>query len=82
MFGRPSTFSDCSVDQRSQHAKNQRLCLNRGHRFKSLSVVRVKFKSANGRVYEGNVLIDSGTGITIIQKDFASSRSSGSTRKD
>ena len=111
------TFSDCSVDQRSQHAKNQRLCfscLNRGHvtrdckskskcgingcsRFHHqllhsdpppptpplssatsaldsdsiMPVVRVKFKSANGRVREGNVLIDSGAGITVIRKDFA-----------
>ena len=36
-----------------------------------MPVVRVKFKSANGRVQEGIVLIDIGTGITVIQKDFA-----------
>ncbi|XP_028399260.1 uncharacterized protein LOC114522717 [Dendronephthya gigantea] len=113
------TFSNCTTDQRIQHAKNQRLCfscLNRGHltrecksktkcgidgcsRFHHqrlhpntepppaplssatsaldsdsiMPVVRVQFKSANGRVLEGNVLVDSGAGTTVIRKDFAKS---------
>ena len=36
-----------------------------------LDKVRVKFKAANGRVREGNVLVDSGAGTTVIRKDFA-----------
>ena len=36
-----------------------------------MPVVRVNFKSANGRVHEGNVLIDSGASTTAIRKDFA-----------
>ncbi|XP_028395713.1 uncharacterized protein LOC114519743 [Dendronephthya gigantea] len=38
-----------------------------------MPVVRVQFKSANGRVLEGNVLVDSGAGTTVIRKDFAKS---------
>ena len=38
-----------------------------------MPVVRVRFKSTNGRVREGNVLIDSGAGTTVIRKDFAKS---------
>jgi len=34
-------------------------------------VVRVHFRAANGRVSEGNVLIDSGATTTDIRKDFA-----------
>ena len=36
-----------------------------------MPVVRVQFKSANGKICEGNVLIDSGAGITVIRKPFA-----------
>ena len=36
------------------------------HRFK-----RVRFKAANGKVREGNALIDSGAGMTVIWKNFA-----------
>ncbi|XP_064637049.1 uncharacterized protein LOC135493569 [Lineus longissimus] len=36
-----------------------------------LPVVRVKFRSEDGRIREGNVLIDSGAATTIIRKDFA-----------
>ena len=36
-----------------------------------MPVVRVLFRSANGRTREGNVLIDSGAGTTVIRKDFA-----------
>ena len=36
-----------------------------------LPVVRVRFRAANGRVREGNVLIDSGATTTVIRKDFA-----------
>ena len=38
-----------------------------------LPVVRVCFKAPNGRIREGNVLIDSGAGTTVIRKDFARS---------
>ncbi|XP_048253302.1 uncharacterized protein LOC125381119 [Haliotis rufescens] len=38
-----------------------------------LPVVRVMFKSLNGRTREGNVLIDGGAGTTIIRKEFAKS---------
>ena len=38
-----------------------------------LPVVRVLFRSSNGRTREGNVLIDSGAGMTIIRKEFAKS---------
>ena len=114
------TFSSCTIEQRVQHAKDQRLCfscLHRGHVAKewkskvkcdvngcsrfhhrrlhrdsspprtppvsSVSsaldkqsikpVVRVRFKSTNGRVREGNVLIDSGAGTRVIRKGFAKS---------
>lgn len=36
-----------------------------------MPVVRVRFRAANGRVCEGNALIDSGAGTTVIRKDFA-----------
>lgn len=36
-----------------------------------MPVVKVKFWAANGRVREGNVLIDGGAGTTIIRRDFA-----------
>jgi hypothetical protein len=36
-----------------------------------MPVVRVRFSSANGKVREGNVLIDSGAGTTVIRKNFA-----------
>ena len=36
-----------------------------------IPVVTVKFRSANGRVREGNFLIDSGAGTTVIRKGFA-----------
>ena len=36
-----------------------------------MPVVRVRFKAANGRVREGNVLVDSGAGTTVIRKEFA-----------
>ena len=36
-----------------------------------MPVVRVQFKAANGKVREGNVLVDSGAGTTVIRKDFA-----------
>ena len=36
-----------------------------------MPVVRVRFKSSNGKVREGNVLIDSGAGTTVIRKSFA-----------
>ena len=36
-----------------------------------MPVVRVKFRSANGRIREGTVLIDSCAGTTIIRKNFA-----------
>ena len=38
-----------------------------------MPVVRVRFKSTNGRVREGNVLIDSGAGTRDIRKGFAKS---------
>ncbi|XP_028418117.1 uncharacterized protein LOC114544925 [Dendronephthya gigantea] len=38
-----------------------------------LPVVRVCFKAPNGRTREGNVLMDSGAGTTVIRKDFARS---------
>ena len=107
------TFSSCVMDQKIQHAKEQRLCfscLNRGHvrrdckskvrcdangcfRFHHqllrsdptplsaatsaldkesiMPVVRVRFRSTNGKVQEGNVLIDSGAETTVIRKNFA-----------
>ena len=34
-------------------------------------MVRVKFKAENGIVREGNILVDSGAGTTVIRKDFA-----------
>ena len=36
-----------------------------------MPVVRVRFKSANGRIREGNVLVDSGAGTTVIRTNFA-----------
>ena len=36
-----------------------------------MPVVRNQFKAANGKVREGNVLVDSGAGTTVIRKDFA-----------
>ena len=36
-----------------------------------MSVVRARFRASNGRVREGNVLIDSGAGMTVIRKRFA-----------
>lgn len=36
-----------------------------------MPVVRVKFKAENGRVQEGNVLVDSSTGATVMRKDIA-----------
>ena len=36
-----------------------------------LPVVRVRFRAANGRIREGNVLIDSGATTTVIRKDLA-----------
>ena len=36
-----------------------------------MPVVRHQFKAANGKVQEGNVLVDSGAGTTVIRKDFA-----------
>ncbi|CAB4031846.1 hypothetical protein BSL78_11130 [Paramuricea clavata] len=38
-----------------------------------LPVVRVCFRAPNGRTREGNVLIDSGAGTTVIRKDYARS---------
>ena len=38
-----------------------------------LPVVRVRFRAQNGRTREGNVLIDSGAGTTVIRKDLARS---------
>lgn len=35
-----------------------------------LPVVRVCFRAPNGRTREGNVVIDSGAGTTVIRKDF------------
>ena len=34
-------------------------------------VVRVRFRAPNGRIREGNVLMDSGATTTVIRKDFA-----------
>lgn len=36
-----------------------------------LPVLRARFRSVNGRVREGNILVDSGAATTIIRKDFA-----------
>ena len=36
-----------------------------------MPVVRVRFKSKNGNIREGNIFIDSGAGTTVIRKDFA-----------
>ena len=36
-----------------------------------MSVVRVQFKAANGKVREVNVILDSGAGTTVKRKDFA-----------
>ena len=36
-----------------------------------LPIVRVRFRAANGRYREGNVLIDSGAATTVIRQDFA-----------
>lgn len=36
-----------------------------------MPMVRVKFKAENGRVREGNVLVDSSADTTVIRKDFA-----------
>ena len=36
-----------------------------------MPVVTVKFRSANGRVREGNILINSGGGTMVIRKEFA-----------
>ena len=33
--------------------------------------MRVRFRAANGRYREGNVLIDSGAATTVIRQDFA-----------
>ena len=37
----------------------------------TMPMVRVKFKAENGRVREGNVLVDSSADTTVIRKDFA-----------
>ena len=37
----------------------------------TMPVVRVLFKSANGKTREGNVLVDSGAGTIVIPKTFA-----------
>ena len=37
----------------------------------TMPVVRVLFKSANGKTREGNVLVDIGAGTTVIRKTFA-----------
>ncbi len=112
------TFSGCTIEQKVQRVRDQRLCfscLNRGHVTKDckskvkcdvngcsrfhhhllhqdppppptsrlssatsaldkesiMPVVRVRFRSKNGNIREGNVLIDSGAGTTVIRKDFA-----------
>ena len=36
-----------------------------------MPVVRARFRAPNGRVREGNVLIDSGAGTTVIRKQFS-----------
>ena len=36
-----------------------------------MSVVRVLFMSANGKTIEGNILVDSDAGTTVIGKTFA-----------
>ena len=36
-----------------------------------MPIVRARFRAANGRVREGNILIDSGAGTAVIQKQFA-----------
>ena len=36
-----------------------------------LPIVRVRFRAANGRYREGNVLIDSGAATTVIRQEFA-----------
>ena len=36
-----------------------------------MPVVRVRFKSKNGNIREGNVLIESGAGTTVIRENFA-----------
>ena len=36
-----------------------------------MPVVRIRFRAANGRIREGNALIDSGAGSTVIRRDFA-----------
>lgn len=36
-----------------------------------MPVVRARFRAPNGRVREGNILIDSGAGTTVIRKQFA-----------
>ena len=36
-----------------------------------MPVIRARFRAPNGRVREGNVLIDSGAGTTVIRKQFA-----------
>jgi hypothetical protein len=36
-----------------------------------MPVVRVRFRSENGKVREENVLVDRGEGTTVIRKNFA-----------
>ena len=46
-----------------------------------MPVVRVLFRSTNGKVREGNVLNDSGAGTTVIRKNFAKALSLQGKRK-
>ena len=36
-----------------------------------MPVIRAQFRASNGRIREGNILIDSGAGTTVIRKQFA-----------
>ena len=51
--------------------QHHRLELHRLRLFSTGMESSVRFKSSNGKVQEGNVLIDSGAGTTVIRKSFA-----------
>ena len=37
-----------------------------------MPVIRAHFRARNGRIRQGNILIDSGAGTTVVRKQFAS----------
>ncbi|KAK3740274.1 hypothetical protein QZH41_000193 [Actinostola sp. cb2023] len=46
-----------------------------------MPVVRARFRAPNGRIREGNILVDSGAGTTIIRKQFSKALGLQGTRE-